>query len=98
MPFLNYHHLVYFWNVAREGGVAQGRRETAPVRPDDLAARGSASSRKSSATEASTHRGRTLVLTEVGRLVYQYAGDILSRSAASCWRPSSSGRILGRAS
>ena len=23
MPFLNYHHLLYFWTVAREGGVAR---------------------------------------------------------------------------
>ena len=27
MEWLNYHHLLYFWTVAREGGVARAAEE-----------------------------------------------------------------------
>ena len=76
MPFLNYHHLMYFWTVAREGGVARAAEklhlssptisaqihELEDVLGDRLFER----------------RGRSLVLTEVGQLVFKYADDIFT--------------------
>lgn len=76
MESLNYHHLQYFWHVVRSGGVngaAQELHVSAPAVSAQLKQLqdflGEPLFRRS---------GRRLVLTEMGRTVYDYAEDIFS--------------------
>ena len=71
---LNYHHLRYFWAVARRGNLTRASEElnltpqTVSTQIKDLeAALGERLFKRS---------GRLLVLTEVGQVVYRYADDI----------------------
>lgn len=76
MEWLNYHHLLYFWVVAREGGLAPaGRvlRLAHPTLSSQIHALEHALGERLFARE-----GRRLVLTETGRLVYRYAEEIFS--------------------
>lgn len=76
MQRLNYHHLMYFWLVAREGGLARAGK-LLRLSPQTL-------SGQIHALEASvghrlfTRSGRRLVLTEVGKIAYRYADEIFS--------------------
>ena len=76
MEWLNYHHLLYFWAVAKHGSVAQASRELRLSHPT---------------VSAQIHRlehvlgeklfakqGRGLVLTETGRVAFRYADEIFS--------------------
>jgi len=76
MEWLNYHHLLYFWSVAKHGSVAQASRELRLAHPT---------------VSAQIHRledvlgeklfekqGRNLVLTESGRVAFRYADEIFS--------------------
>jgi LysR family transcriptional activator of nhaA len=76
MEWLNYHHLLYFWVVAREGSIAKASRELRLAHPT---------------ISAQVHRleqvlgvklfarsGRKLVLTDVGRIAFRYADEIFS--------------------
>src|SRR6185437_15444710 len=74
MPFLNYHHLMYFWTVAREGGVARAAEKlhlSSPTISAQIHELETVLSEK-----LFERRGRTLVMTEMGQLVYKYADDI----------------------
>src|ERR1051325_3612860 len=76
MEWLNYHHLLYFWMVAKEGSVVRASRELRLAHPtisgqihrleevlgEKLFAR----------------KGRDLVLTDAGRVAYRYADEIFS--------------------
>ena len=76
MDWLNYHHLLYFWTVAREGGVTKASRKlhlTQPTVSGQI--RSFERALKARLFERS---GRSLVLTETGRLVYRYADEIFS--------------------
>jgi LysR family transcriptional activator of nhaA len=76
MPFLNYHHLMYFWTVAREGGVARAAEKLHLSSPTI-----SAQIHELEDTlgdKLFERRGRSLVLTEVGQLVFKYADDIFT--------------------
>lgn len=76
MDWLNYHHLYYFWNVAKEGTVSAAAEQlhvarttvTAQVRELEKAA-GAKLFQKS---------GRYLELTEFGQQVYRYAEEIFT--------------------
>lgn len=76
MAWLNYHHLFYFWNVAREGGISRAAahlRLTEPtisVQVHEL--------EKALGEKLFERQGRALVLTEAGRLAYRYANDIFT--------------------
>jgi len=79
MEWLNYHHLLYFWAVAKEGSIVQASRKLRLAQPtisgqihrfeevlgEKLFAR----------------KGRQLVMTEVGRMVFRYADEIFSLGA-----------------
>jgi LysR family transcriptional activator of nhaA len=73
---LNYHHLLYFWTVAREGGISRAAEKLRLSQP--------AVSAQIKALEAALgerlfqRQGRTLVLTDVGRLVDRYATEIFT--------------------
>ncbi len=74
MDWLNYHHLYYFWTVARAGSIARASRELRLSQP-------TISNQIKTLESALDHRlferqGRSLVLTDVGRTVLRYADDI----------------------
>ena len=74
MEWLNYHHLLYFWTVAREGGVSRAAEVLHLAQP-------TLSSQIKKLEKSVGHKlfeksGRTLHLTETGQLVYRYADEI----------------------
>jgi len=73
---LNYHHLMYFWSVAREGGLAPASK-TLRLSPQTLSGQIRAFE-KTIGRRLFTKSGRRLALTEVGRVAYRYADEIFS--------------------
>jgi LysR family transcriptional activator of nhaA len=76
MDWLNYHHLLYFWTVAREGGVARAAEALRVSQP-------TVSAQVRALEDAFGERlfqkqGRRLVLTDVGRTVAQFADEIFT--------------------
>lgn len=79
MPALNYRHLRYFWAVAKTGGVARAAKQL-HLTPQSISgqlrvledALGQALFRQ---------RGRSLELTDTGRMVLSYADEIFSLGA-----------------
>jgi len=73
---LNYHHLLYFWMVAREGSVA---RAAAQLRLAQPTLSGQIHALEDALSEKLLERaGRGLRLTEMGRVVYRYADEIFA--------------------
>jgi LysR family transcriptional activator of nhaA len=93
MDGLNYHHLLYFWTVAREGGVARAAEKLRLSQPTISAQikilEGQLGER------LFQRQGRTLILTEVGRVVDRYAAEIFT--AGSELLETLKGRPSGRA-
>lgn len=76
MEWLNYHHLLYFWTVARLGTIARASEELSLAQPTIS---GQIRALEDQLGEKLFQRaGRNLVLTDIGRLVYGYANDIFS--------------------
>lgn len=76
MEWLNYHHLLYFWAVAREGSIARAGVKLGLAQPTIS---GQIRALENVLGEKLFSRsGRGLVLTEVGRMVLGYAEDIFS--------------------
>jgi len=76
MDWLNYHHLLYFWSVAKHGTVAKAGEALRLSQPTI-----SAQLRLLEDTldeKLFLRSGRHLVLTEMGRVVFDYAEDIFS--------------------
>ena len=76
MNWLNYHHLLYFWMVAREGSIVRActiLHLTQPTISGQLRAL-----EKAVGVKLFDRVGRNLVLTETGRMVYRYADEIFS--------------------
>lgn len=76
MDWLNYHHLLYFWMVAREGSITKACDRLHLAQPTI-----SSQLRKlerSLGQKLFDRVGRNLVLTETGRTVYRYADEIFS--------------------
>ncbi|MEW5847972.1 MAG: transcriptional activator NhaR [Myxococcota bacterium] len=76
MEWLNYHHLLYFWLVAREGGLAPAARKA-------RLAHSTLSTQVHTLEEQLGQKlfqrvGRRLELTDAGRLAYRYAEDIFA--------------------
>lgn len=74
MDWLNYHHLLYFWTVAREGSIAKASEQLRLAQPTisgQIRALEDAFGQKLFA-----RKGRGLVLTEFGRTVYRHADEI----------------------
>ena len=76
MNWLNYHHLYYFWLVAREGSIARAAEQLHLAHPTI--------SKQLHQLESSFEDklfdrvGRNLVLTEFGQTVFRYAEEIFS--------------------
>jgi len=76
MEWLNYHHLLYFWAVVREGGlVPAGRflRLSHPTLSAQIHALEDQLGEK-----LFTKVGRKLALTDMGRVVFRYADEIFT--------------------
>jgi len=76
MDYLNFHHLRYFWTVARKGGVRKAAAELNVSQP-------SISAQLKLLEEALGEKlfrrsGRNLVLTETGQIALSYADEIFS--------------------
>ncbi|MEW6775799.1 MAG: LysR family transcriptional regulator [Bdellovibrionota bacterium] len=76
MEWLNYHHLYYFWTVARLGSIARAREDLRLAQPTISAQ--IRALEKSLGEKLFAKAGRGLVLTEAGRVVYRYASEIFS--------------------
>ena len=74
MEWLNYHHLLYFWMVVREGSVSKAAEKLRLSQPTI-----SAQVRmleQAIGERLLLRRGRTQLMTDVGRTVYRYADEI----------------------
>ena len=92
--WLNYHHLLYFWTIAREGGVSKAAIRLRLSQP-------TVSAQLRMLEDALGERlfqrqGRTLVLTDVGRMVFRYADEIfgIGRELIETLRGRPAGRAL----
>ena len=76
MDWLNYHHLLYFWTVAKEGGISRAAERLHLAQPTL-----SSQIKKletSMGTKLFERTGRTLVLTDTGQVAYRYADEIFT--------------------
>jgi LysR family transcriptional regulator, transcriptional activator of nhaA len=76
MDWLNYHHLLYFWMVAKTGSITRACEELRLAQPTisgQLRAL-----EESLGEKLFSKAGRRLQLTEVGQVVYGYADEIFS--------------------
>jgi LysR family transcriptional activator of nhaA len=94
MAQLNYHHLRYFWMVAREGTIARACAQlhlTQPTISGQLRAL-----EKALGAKLFSRAGRNLVLTDTGRVVYRFADEIftLGRELQDTLKGASPGRPL----
>lgn len=76
MSWLNYHHLFYFWTVAREGSIARACEKLLLSQPTISGQ--IRQLEKAFGAKLFEKSGRNLVLTEAGREAYRYATDIFS--------------------
>src|SRR5258706_12731574 len=74
MAWLNYHHLLYFWTVARSGTIAAASKElhlSQPTISTQLK-----TLEESLGVKLFSRQGRKLQLTELGRSTFRYADEI----------------------
>src|SRR5688572_16473880 len=76
MKWLNHNHLYYFWIVAREGGVIRAAEELMVSQP-------TISAQLKDLESSLGHKlfdrvGRGLVLTETGRIAFNYANEMFT--------------------
>jgi len=93
MDWLNYHHLYYFWLAAKEGGIGRAARKlhlAQPTLSSQIRALGD-----SLGGELFERRGRSLVLTELGSVVFRHADEIfgIGRDLMDAVRGRSGGRV-----
>ncbi|BDC49521.1 transcriptional activator NhaR [Bryobacterales bacterium F-183] len=94
MDWLNYHHLLYFWTVAKEGSITRASQQLDLAQP-------TISAQLHTLEEAFgeplfVRTGRNLVLTDFGRLVYRYAEQIfgLGKELQNAVQTRPSSRVL----
>ena len=76
MEWLNYHHLLYFWTVARIGSVS---RASAELQLTQATVSAQLKSLEQSLGEKLFYKsGRHLTLTDTGKVVFRYAEEIFS--------------------
>jgi LysR family transcriptional activator of nhaA len=76
MEWLNYHHLLYFWTVAREGGLVPAGKVLRVSHPTLSAQIRALEERLGE--KLFSRQGRRLALTDVGRVAFRYADEIFS--------------------
>lgn len=76
MDWLNYHHFLYFWVVAKEGSIVAASKELGLAPPtissqihrlEDVLGQ-----------KLFAHSGRSLILTDAGQVAFRYAEEIFS--------------------
>jgi LysR family transcriptional activator of nhaA len=82
MNWLNYHHLLYFWTVAREGTVAKASKKL--LLSQSTISGQVRSLERSLRVKLFDRVGRNLVMTEAGKLVYRYADEIFALGQDLC--------------
>lgn len=90
--WLNYHHLLYFWTVAKEGSITRACEKLHLAQPTIS---GQLKKLEDSLGEKLYQRvGRGLVLTDVGQIVFRHADEIFSigEELAEAIKGRSSGR------
>ena len=92
MQHLNYHHLLYFWTVAREGSLTEGASKL-HLTPQTISSQLRALE-DALGEQLFDRSGRQLGLTEIGRVVFRYADDIFSLGRELI--DSLEGRLSGR--
>lgn len=94
LEWVNYHHLLYFWVVAREGGLVQAGEVLRLAHPT-LSAQIHALEDQLG-EKLFEKVGRKLALTEMGRIVFRYADEIftLGREMVDTVRGRSTGQPL----
>jgi LysR family transcriptional activator of nhaA len=94
MQQLNYHHLLYFWTVAQEGSLGGGAQKL-NLTPQTISTQ--LRTLEDALGEQLFDRSRRqLTMTEIGRLVYDYADDIfaLGRELTDAVKGQPTGRPL----
>ena len=76
MDWLNYHHLFYFWTVAKAGTVSSAAKQLHLARPTVTSQ--VRELEKAVGQKLLRQQGRGLVLTEFGQQIFQYAEEIFS--------------------
>ena len=76
MDWMNYHHLLYFWMVAREGTIQRAAEKLHIGQP--AISTQLRSLEESFGQKLFQKSGRNLQLTETGKTVYRYADEIFS--------------------
>ncbi|MCA9122425.1 MAG: transcriptional activator NhaR [Planctomycetales bacterium] len=76
MDWLNYHHLLYFWMVAKEGGISRASEKLHLAQPT-LSSQIQKLERAMNA-KLFDRVGRSMVLTDTGQVVYRYADEIFT--------------------
>ncbi len=76
MQGMNYHHLQYFWEVARQRSVSRAARELGVSQPTVSAQ--IKALEQTLGSDLFIRTGRDLVLTELGQMVYEYAVEIFT--------------------
>jgi LysR family transcriptional regulator, transcriptional activator of nhaA len=76
VDWLNYHHLLYFWVVAREGSIARATKELNLTQPTISAQLRQLE--ESLGEKLFEKSGRGLVLTEAGKIALRYADEIFA--------------------
>lgn len=76
VEWLNYHHLLYFWTVVREGTVARAATRLRLSQPTISAQIHTLEDHLGE--KLFEKKGRNLVLTEMGQVVFQYAEEIFA--------------------
>lgn len=74
--FLNYHHLRYFWAVAREGGLRKASEKLRVSQPSMSTQIGLLE--EALGEDLFRPRGRSVELTEFGQMIYGYAEEIFA--------------------
>ena len=94
MEWLNYHHLLYFWTVVREGSISQACKKLRLAQPTISTQLHSLEDQLGE--KLFQRSGRKLELTEIGRVVYGYADQIftLGRELTDTLKGRPSGRPI----
>jgi LysR family transcriptional activator of nhaA len=74
MEWMNYHHLLYFWTVAKEGSIARACERLSLAQP--TISTQLRQFEESLGEKLFRKAGRGLAMTEIGQVVYGYADEI----------------------
>jgi len=76
VDWLNYHHLLYFWTVAKEGSITKAGEKLHLAQP--TLSTQIRKLEKSIGTDLFDRVGRSMILTDTGQVVYRYADEIFA--------------------